>query len=419
MNYKLTVFVALAFVSLTLQAQNWTEWRGPNGNGTADKGNYPVNFTADDVLWKAEMPGKGGSTPIVWKDRIILTSGVGEEAEGEDGVLCYNWDGKLLWQTKLGKQLPGKHKKGTGSNPSAATDGERLFVLFKSSTAAALDFDGKVLWKTNLTDTYGEISYFWDLGSSPILVDNKVVFTVMHEGDSYLLALDKVTGKVAWKQSRNYECKTESGQSYTTPVVVEEGGRTTLVVWGADHLTGHDAETGKLIWSYSGFNPTDRPYYRTIASAVVSDGVAVVPFGRGSFLAGMKCSGAIDMTEDDFMWENKGMGADVGTPVISDGKIYVVGHIGTVWCVDLQTGKELWKSEELEGNGTFFSSPTLAGDKLYAVSDEGAFFVCEATPTGFKVLNKTRFEDDFVATPVLVRDRLLLRGIKNLYCIEN
>ena len=187
MKYNFTAFIALILTSMTLHAQNWPQWRGSTANGIADQGNYPVRFSAtDDMLWKAELPGKGGSTPIVWKDRIVLTSGVGEGTEGEDGVLCFNWAGKMLWQVKLGKQIPGKHPRGSGSSPSAVTDGERLFVFFKSSTVAALDFNGKILWKTNLKENYGEITYFWDLGSSPVLADDNVVIAVMHEGKSIL-----------------------------------------------------------------------------------------------------------------------------------------------------------------------------------------------------------------------------------------
>ncbi|NMC41724.1 MAG: PQQ-binding-like beta-propeller repeat protein, partial [Bacteroidales bacterium] len=203
----------LVFFAGALQAQNWPQWRGPDANGIAEPGNYPVKFSSTEgLLWKTELPGKGGSTPVVWNDRIIITSGIGEGSEAEDGVLCYDWSGKLLWQVKLGKQNPGRHARGSGSNPSAVTDGERIFVFFKSSTAAALDFSGKVLWKTNLQDTYGEISYFWDLGSSPVLVNNLVVYTVMHEGPSYLVAFDKVTGKVVWKADRNYTSGRETPQ---------------------------------------------------------------------------------------------------------------------------------------------------------------------------------------------------------------
>jgi outer membrane protein assembly factor BamB len=418
-SLTLNAFIAFTLLTGTVEAQNWPEWRGPGSNGIADKGNYPVEFSAtDNMLWKAEMPGKGGSTPVIWKDRIILTSGVGEGADGEDGVLCFDWNGILLWQVKLGKQTPGRNPRGSGSNPSAVTDGERIFVFFKSSTVAALDFTGKILWRTNLQENYGEIQYFWDLGSSPVLVNKNVVLSVMHEGSSYLLALDQATGKVAWKADRNYTCGRESAQSYTTPLVIKEGNRTTLVVWGADHLTGHDASTGTLLWSYGGFNPEKRSAWRTIASPVIYKDIVLVPYGRGRNIAAMKTGGSINMTENEFLWQKTGIGTDVATPVVSDGKVYILGFNGTIWCLDIVTGNELWQATLPAGKGVFYSSPTLAGDKLYISSDEGAFYVCGLTPTGIQILNETKFDDNIVATPVLIRNRILLRGTKNLYCFE-
>lgn len=418
LKYKLTACFAFVLVTMTIQAQNWPQWRGPGANGVAEQGNYPTKISsADELLWKTKLPGVGGSTPIVWKDHIILTSGVGDSDEAEDGVLCFDWEGNQVWEVKLGKQIPGKHPRGSGSNPSAITDGERIFVLFKSTTLAALDFDGNILWKTNLQDTYGEITFWWDFGTSPVLADGNVVVAVMNEGKSYLLALEQSTGKVAWKVDRNYTCKPETAQSYTTPVVITEGNKTTIVVWGADHLTGHSATTGELTWSYSGFNPGQKKYWRTIASPCISDGVAVVPYGRGRFLAGMKINGEGDMTENDFIWKKSGIGTDVATPVASKGKAYILSFGGKLWCLDILTGEELWRTELPDVKGLFYSSPTLAGNTLYMCSDEGSFYVCELSDSGIKVLTHTHFEDNFAASPVLVQDKLLLRGTKNLYCI--
>jgi len=419
-KFHLAGLIALILMETTIQAQNWPNWRGPDTNGVAGRGIFPVKISAtDNILWKAEMPGKGGSTPIVWQDRIVLTSGIGEGNDGEDGVLCFNWEGKLLWQVKLGKQTPGRNPRGSGSCPSPITDGQRLFVFFKSSTVAALDLNGSLLWKTNLQDTYGPITYFWDLGTSPVLVNNNVVIAVMHEGASYLLALDQASGRVAWKVDRSYVCNRESAQSYTTPLIVREGTLTTIIVWGADHLTGHDAATGKIIWSYSGFNPLQKPAWRTIASPVISGGVVVVPYGRGLYTAGMKINVSGELSEKDFLWVKNGIGTDVATPVVRDGKIYVLGFNGKLWCLDILTGNELWQASLPGGSGVFYSSPTLAGDNLYICSDEGTFYVCEISSSGIQILNQTKFDDNFVATPVLVQDRILLRGTRYLYSIGN
>ena len=418
MKYGLTFIMVMIIMVMTAHSQNWPQWRGPEANGIASPGTYPVNFSATDgLLWKAELPGKGGSTPIVWEDRTFLTSGVGVKNEGEDGVLCFELTGKLLWQVKLGKQIPGRHPRGSGSCPSVITDGKRLFVFFKSSTLAALDFEGNILWKTNLEESYGKISYFWDIGTSPVLADNNVVIAVMHEGKSYLLALEQATGKVAWKADRNYPCEVETAQSYTTPIVTKEGSSTKLIVWGADHLTEHDAATGETIWVCGGFNPDQRPNWRTIASPVIYQDIAVVPYGRGRFLKGVKIGGNGDITGEALLWEKNGIGTDVATPVASEGKIYIVSFGGKIWCLDIKSGEELWQSQLPGGNGMFYSSPTLAGNNLYICSEGGAFYVCEVTPAGMQILNQTKFEDYFVATPVLVNNNILLRGEKNLYCI--
>jgi len=410
--------IVLLLIAATVQAQNWPQWRGPGDNGIAPQGNYPVTFSeTEGILWTAEMPGKGGSTPIVWGDRIILTSAIGEGREGEDGVLCYDWAGNLLWQAKLGTQNPGRHARGTGSNPSAVTDGERIFVKFKSGTMAALDFDGKVLWKKNLQEDYVRYEYFWDFGTSPVLVDNNVIIAVMHEGHSYLLALDKATGEVAWKEDRNYSSGRETPQSYTTPLLIREGNRTTLVVWGADHLTGHDSATGSLIWSYGGFNPEKRSAWRTIASPVHHNGVIMVPYGRGRLTAAMKTGINGNKTETDFMWQKTNIGTDVATPVASNGVVYILGFNSTLWCLDVISGEVLWEATLPDSEGVFYSSPTLAGDKMYICSDQGLVYVCQVSPEGMEVLNRTKFDDNFVATPVLLRDRLFLRGTKYLYCI--
>ena len=407
------------FIGHTAEAgDNWPQWRGPDMNGCAAPGNYPVRFSATEgVLWKVALPGKGGSTPIVYNGRIVLTSGVGFGAEGDDGVLCFDWTGKQIWQVTLGKQRPGKNPRGSGSNPSVVTDGVRLFAYFKSGTLVALNFDGEILWKINLQELYGKDSLFWDLGTSPVLADGNVVVAVMHEADSYMVALKQETGEIAWKVDRNFVCKMESGQSYTTPLVVRKENMTILVVWCADHLTGHDATTGETTWLCGGFNPAQRTMWRVIASPIISGNMAVVPYGRGKHLAGVNIDGSGDVTETARLWEKKGIGTDVATPVSSDGKVYLVNFKGKVWCLDIGTGREIWQTRLPKGEGMFYSSPVLADDKLYFCRERGSVYVCKVGLTGMQVLNETSFDDFFVASPVLVDDKVLLRGEKNLYCI--
>ena len=159
---------------------NWPQWRGPGDQGTAVQGSYPVKWDATNVLWKALLPGKGCSTPIVWAKRIYVTAPV----EGQDAALAYDWDGKPLWRRVLGPEKAGKRQNSSGCNASPVTDGRTLFAYFKSGTLAALDFEGKVLWQTNLVTAFGPESLFWDQGTSPVLTRDAVVIARMHHGES-------------------------------------------------------------------------------------------------------------------------------------------------------------------------------------------------------------------------------------------
>lgn len=199
--------------------------------------------------------------------------------------------------------------------------------------------------------------------------------------------------------------------------MTEADGRCTLVLWGADHLTGHDAATGEALWQCGGFNPENKRYWRNIASPALAQGVVLVPYGREQHLAAIRLGGSGDLTATARLWEKKGVGTDSATPVVADGRAYLVNFKGRLWCLDLQTGEERWSVALPPGKGVFYSSPTLVGDTLYLCREEGGVYVGRVSPSGFQLLHETRFDDVFVAAPVLVRGRLLLRGERRLYMI--
>ena len=256
MKYLSVFLLSVAGIaSSTLFASNWPQWRGPDGTSLALPGNYPTVFSpTENVVWKVKLPGIGSSTPAVWGDRIFVTSGI----EGQDGIIAYDWNGAEVWRETLGPERPGKHKNGSGSNPSPITDGKNLIVYYKSGTVASLTHEGKVNWKTNLQQQFGEDTLWWDLGTSPVFAGGHIVVAVMQEGESYVVALNPVDGKVVWKVDRTFPVQKETGQSYTTPYLSTIDGQETLVIWGADRLTGHDPKDGKTIWTCGGFNPEDK-----------------------------------------------------------------------------------------------------------------------------------------------------------------
>lgn len=403
-------------------ADNWPQWRGPLGTGVAAAGDYPVKFSSTEgVAWKAKLPGVGTSTPVVWGDRIFVTCGIKSEGgEVRDGVLCFDMNGKELWRHQFGPERRGKNPHASGSNPSPTTDGENLIVYYKTGTLANLGLDGKEKWKLNLQEKFGKDTLWWDLGTSPILVGDRVVVAVMQSGDSYLVAFDLKDGNVAWKEKRQYDVPKENDNSYCTPQLVKIDGKDVIVTWGADHLTGHDAETGKQLWECGGFNPDLAQNWRTIASAVVSDGIAVVPYGRGEFLAGIRVGGNGDITKSARLWEKAGRGksVDVPTPVAAGDKAYLLNDQGRIACVNIKTGDEIWTAELPKNRNKYYGSPVLAGDKLYCVREDGIMFVGKVSDSGFELLaDHNDMGERIIASPVPVRGGLLVRGDEYLYMI--
>jgi outer membrane protein assembly factor BamB len=421
------LFVALVIVAAlggtswepaAAAADNWPQWRGPTADGVAADGEYPVEFSNEkDVAWKVTLPGVGCSTPAVWDDAIFVTCGI----DGNDGVVCYGMDGEERWRKTLGPERAGKHANGSGSNPSPVTDGERVVVYFKSGSLACYDFAGKELWQINVQDKFGKDTLWWDLGTSPVLADGKVIVAVMQDGDSYLAAFDVKNGELAWKEPRQFERPEESDQAYTTPEVVSIDGQDQLVVWGADHLTGHDLATGKMIWQCGGFNPNEEGYWRVIASAATEGGIAVVPYGRGNFVAGVRLGGEGDVTKSARLWEKEGraIGADVPAPVAKDGRAYLLGDKGRIACLDVKTGDEVWTYELPRNRNKYYASPMLAGDKLYCVREDGAVLVGRVSEDGFELLAENEMGESVIAAPVAIRDGLLIRGREHLFRIAD
>ncbi len=407
----LSLFVT-CLASQLLAADNWPQWRGPQSNGVAADGDYPVTFSAEEgVAWKVELPGLGMSTPAVWDDRIFVTCGIA----GQDSVVAYDFGGQELWRKQLGPERPGKNNHASGSNPSPVTDGEHVIAYFKSGTLACFDLAGEELWKINLQEKYGQDTLWWDLATSPVLAGDRVIVAVMQDGDSYLAALNVATGDEIWKQQRQYERPRESDQSYTTPQLANVDGREVIVTWGADHLTTHDVATGELVSQYSGFNPDDQAMWRVIASQAIGDDVVVIPYGRGGLLSAIQLQGPGEFASK-FLWEKRDLGSDVPTPVIDGEKVYLLGDGGQITCLELRSGDEMWKGALPRNRNKYYASPVLAGGKLYCAREDGVIFVVSVAE-GFKQLSENDMGEKIIATPVPVRNGLLIRGEQHLFRI--
>lgn len=396
---------------------DWRSWRGPANAGYVERANYSAQFGADKYAWRTQLPGKGCSTPIVLQNRIYLTVPV----EGRDALVCYDLQGKELWQAVFGPENAGKHRNGSGSNASPVTDGQSIFVYFKSGTFAAVALDGKIRWKTDLVERFGKDTLYWDHGTSPVLTEKYVVMVRMHQGESWLAAFDKATGEMAWKVARNYQTPTECDHGYTTPLVLTYQGRESLLIWGGEHLTIHNTSDGQLVWSCGNFNPDANKLWPAIASPVVVGDMAVIAYGRNDRgiprLHGIRLTGQGDVTATNHVWKRDDVGTFVPTPAVYQGRILLVRDRGEVECLEPATGKTVWRGEFPKGRANFYSSPLVAGDKLFAPREDGVVFVARIAADQFQLLATNEMGEPVIASPVPAADKLLLRGEQHLFCI--
>ena len=417
-------------VAPSTQPSEWRSWRGPLDNGSIERGSFPEKFGAEQYLWRTELPGKGCSTPIVLDGRIYLTS----PADGNDALLCYELHGgKEAWRAVLGKEARGKHRNGSGSNASPVTDGNAVFAYYKSGTLAAVDVEGekrgKERWKTNLVERFGPDTLFWDHGTSPVLTKKYVVMARMHHGESWLAAFDKSSGEIAWKVARNYDTPTECDNGYSTPLVIQHDGKESILVWGAEHLTIHDASDGRVTWSCGNFNPDENRMWPSIATPVVVRGgrggggdMAVIAYGRNDRgtprLYGIRLTGSGDVTKTNHVWKRGDLGTFVPTPAVHKGRVILLRDRGEVACIDPATGDTVWESRLPKHRSNFYASPLVAGDKLYAAREDGTVFVANIADNKLEVLAENEMGETIIGSPVPVAaNRLIIRGAKHLFCV--
>lgn len=407
-------FVLIAIATASVHADNWPQWRGPFLNGISSEKNLPTRWSGEEnVTWKLAMPSWTGATPIIWGERIFLNV-----AEGDD---LYLWcvdrkKGELLWKKHLSAGNT-KMRKQNMSSPSPVTDGKNVWVMTGTGILKAFDFTGAELWMRDVQKDYGRFGLNWGYASSPLLYEDALFVQVLHgmrtDDPSYVMRIDKKTGKTLWKVDRATQAIRESPDSYTTPALLKYGKNVEIVITGGDCVTGHDPATGKELWRANGLNPDNNPNYRIVASPIVYEGVVYAPTRVKPLLA-LRSGGRGDVTELNKLWSFAN-GPDVPTPV-TDGKyFYVVDDRGIMWCLDAKTGQAIWGPQRIKP-GTYSSSPVLADDKLYLTNEDGLTTVIKAGPK-FEVLAENNLNDYTLSSPAISDGQIFMRTAQFLYCI--
>jgi outer membrane protein assembly factor BamB len=247
-----------------------------------------------------------------------------------------------------------------------------------------------------------------------------VVMTQLHDGESWVAAFDKVSGKMSWKVARNYETAKEGSQGYSTPVVFSHKGTEALLIYGGEHLTAHDASDGSIIWSVGDFNPKQQKYWAIVGTPLITGDVAVIPVGREDRdmpnLHGIKMGGSGDVTKTHRLWSRDDTGSFIPSPTVHKGRVYIIRDRGKIDCIDPLTGKSYWDAEFPKGKGKFYSSPLVAGDHLYVIREDGIVFVLGLNDK-FEIISEIDMKDEIISSPVAVAGRIFIRTKKHLYCI--
>ncbi|HXX95149.1 MAG TPA: PQQ-binding-like beta-propeller repeat protein [Planctomycetota bacterium] len=409
----------------------WPHWRGPAGNGVAPKADPPLRWSeTENVRWKRELPGLGHSTPILWRDRVFITAAMpfGDPlpptAGARDGehdnretvrrqkflvLAVHRDDGRILWQRTVREGVPHEtgHETGSYASHSPVTDGERVYASFGSNGLFCLDWEGRPVWEKDLGQMHSLHAH--GEGSSPALHGDTLVVNWDHEGSSFVIALDSATGREKWRTPR------EEITSWSTPLVVTEGGKAQVIISATRRIRGYDLATGRVLWECGGLS------HNVVASPVAGGGLVIAgsSYEKKAMLA-IRLEGAQgDLTgTDHVIWTRDRHTPYVPSPLLYEDKLYFFSHYqGILMCLNARTGEAYFGPARLPEVSDFYASPLGAAGRVYLASREGVTLVLKHGPA-LEVLATNRLQDRFSASPAAAGGQLFLRGERFLYCIS-
>lgn len=391
-------------VSIVLPApgawRQWPRFRGPDGQGNSGAGGLPLTWSNDEnVVWRTSLPGSGNSSPIIWEDRIFLTSA---GADGADrAVHCLRrGDGQLLWTRTVPPHEvePMVRDKNGFASATPVTDGERVIAFFGSGGLVAFDFEGSQLWHFPVAG----FDTTWGTGASPVLYrDSVILIHDQNKAESVCIALDKNTGRLRWQRPR------EKAMGWSTPIVVHVGDHDELLYAGRETVKGYDPNTGEELWSLAG------PTHEVIPTLVVGPDLVYSASGRQGPTLGFRPGGRGDVTATHLAWRTTRGGPHVPSPVYYSGRLYTVNDTGIATCLDAVTGTLVWQARIRD---KFSASPLEAAGLLYCSSEGGVTYVLRAGDK-FDVVAQNDLGAPILASPAALEGRLFVRTARDLVCI--
>jgi outer membrane protein assembly factor BamB len=422
--------VALAGLSpVAAAAADWPQWRGPAFNGSTAETGLPEKFSrTENVLWATPLPGPSGATPVVWGDRVFVSSV--DEKTNRLLALCIDAaTGSVVWKKETGqnRQAP----RNNMASPSPVTDGRTAWFFYGTALLFAFDVRGDLLWSRDFEKDHGHNALMFGYSSSPLLYKGKLYIVAIRnrqqdlygrgppgQTDPYLLAIDPKTGKDLWKQPRVSDARGEVEEAYSSPIPYEGGGGSQILVFGADYLTGHDAETGKELWRWGGYNPRRINHWRIIPSPVVGDDLVFVFGPKHSPMYALRPKGSGLLDNSCVAWTFGKTVPDAATGLYYQGMLYVPDDDRRVMtCLDPKTGTPKWQIE-MGGSQVIRASPLGADGRIYCMNEGGEVIVL-ASGDEPKILHRAEMSDRELTRSSIVAagGRLFIRTTEKLYCL--
>jgi outer membrane protein assembly factor BamB len=405
------------------------QWRGPNFNGSSAEKNLPSTFTRESgVAWSLKLNGPSASTPVVYENKIFLSS-VDAENQSTHAICVDRLSGKIVWENKVSDGIK-RDDRSNFSSPSPATDGTHVVFLYGNGVVSAFDLNGKLQWSRNLEEDFGAFAYQWTYSASPLIFEGKLYIQVLqrnepvHErgkpnGESYILCADPATGKTLWKHVRQTEAQAESREAFSTPIPHQINGKWQILIVGGDMVSGHNPDTGAELWRWGTWNPTRIGHWRLVPSPVAGAGVVLACAPKKAPVYAVKPgNGTLD--EKSLAWASteRAVTSDVPTPAFYDGDFFVLSDVAKALSRVAPDGSIKW-SIETPGKIKYEASPTACDGKIYIVNFTGDVVVVSAADG--KILHQTPFgtSDDKQIRSAIVptHGQLLLRTDTQLFCI--
>lgn len=392
-------FLGLACAgALHLQAGDWTQFRGPQGNSTSGETGLPLDPKPSSIQWKIELPGEGLSSPVVIGNRLYLTASSGPDQKTLH-VFCLDAsNGREIWHRRFvatGRTMC--HDKTSVAAPSPVSDGKRIYALFSSNDLFCLDLEGNLVWLRGLTHDYPNASNSLGMSSSPILIDGVLVVQVENDSESFTAGLDVDTGTNLWKLDR------PKAANWTSPTRMQDStGRHVALIQSSKGLLAVDPRTGSELWDF------DRGA-ATIPSTTVANGVLYVPSNGVTALRP-----GVNGKPPEELWRSRQLNPATASPVVIGNHVFTINNAGILTCGDIQDGNRLWQMRLV---GPFSATPIAVGPYLYCVNEKGLLQVVDTRPEEGKLMGSLELKDTILSTPAIARSSLFVRSDKHLWCI--